>query len=103
MNKQACMLIVYLMNNTKHGLTIEQLSKEFNVSERTLRNYWNEAQSFLVTNQLDQFFVFSSQKISFFGNNHKKSKIYNLLSQQSFYDYRLSVKERQQLLMLILF
>ena len=86
--------------DAEHGITLKELSKEMAVSERTIRNYWEEISYFLNKNALPDLMRF--HKGIFSASHHPLPALTHVLFAQNLQDYTLSADERQIFIMLLL-
>ncbi len=88
--------------DAKHGISIKELAQEMLVSERTIRNYWEEISYFLNKNSLYEMMQFYKGVFSFSSSYHSLHSIIHALLAQNLQDYTLSADERQIFVILLL-
>ncbi|MFR6310910.1 BglG family transcription antiterminator [Anaerofustis stercorihominis] len=101
MNHQICKLLKMIVDS-KGPLQLKNIADEFKLSERSIRNYYNEIEKFLSKNGLGDVLRFQNLSFRYIGDEKSIKKIYNLLFNLNFYEYYLSSKEREDLIILIL-
>ena len=101
MNHQICKLLKMIIDS-KGPLSLKNIANEFKLSERTIRNYYNEIEKFLLKNGLGDVCQFQNLYFKYISDEKNAKKIYNLLFNLNFYEYYLSSKEREDLIILIL-
>ena len=86
--------------DAEHGISIKELSKEMAVSERTVRNYWDEISYFFNKNSLNSTIEF--HKGIFSSSHYPLHTLIHALLAHNLQDYVLSAEERQILIILLL-
>lgn len=93
MNKRL-VSIIYELNNLEKIITINDLSKQFNVSSRTIRNDLNAINDILQENNYPLLELKSGGQVN---RNQSFSEILSLISDGDYYSYKLSKEERKRI------
>lgn len=100
MNKRTTGILLKIMEN-ENGASFTELTKEFNVSQRTIRNDINMINEFLTSNSLNELMVSQTGAITYSGDKNYASELI-LQSKQDFYTYKLDKDERKIMISLLL-
>lgn len=100
MNKRMIEILLKIMKN-ENDTSFFELTKQFNVSQRTIRNDINTINQFLISNKLQELSISQSGTIIYTGD---KSYAVELIfqSETNFYTYKLDKEERKIMISLLL-
>lgn len=100
MNKRTIEIILKIMKN-ENDTSFFELTKQFNVSQRTIRNDINTINQFLISNKLQELSISQSGTITYIGDkNYAMELIFQ--SETNFYTYKLDKEERKIMISLLL-
>lgn len=102
MNKQTFKLLQTILANEGKPLAIDKLAKLFNVSIRSVYNYWNEIVNYLLTVRPYPLIVFDNHEFYYNGSSEDLQFLKASMGSLSFYEYRLSAEERKNLILILL-
>lgn len=102
MNEKSYELLQHLLLHPEEPVSVHSLSETFQVSERTIKNYFSVIEDFLKNNQYEHLIENVGGKIQFIGTKEQAQEIIHSAIDTSFYDYKLSAQERQFIISLML-
>ena len=103
MNMRTYQVLKYLSDNNLTSYTVKDLSLKFEVSDRMVRNYLSYIEDFLIENNMQDLLYRNGDKISFAGTKEQGEELLNIIINGGFYEYKLTSKERQFIIKLLLF
>lgn len=102
MNKQIYALLKKIITTPERPLRLTEISEAFGVSKRTIYNYGEELFDYLTSLGVCETLLFDGKEFRFTGTSAQRSYIIASMNSLTFYEYRLSGRERQFILLCLL-
>ena len=102
MNDKIYEILYFLLTDGSAGISLEELSERYSVSVRTIRNYLGAIDDFLKQNDFQSILFRANGRVRCTGNRDIAEEVLKLAAGSSFYEYRLSAKERQFIISILL-
>lgn len=102
MNDKTYEILHLLLTNGSAGISLEELAQRYQVSVRSIRNYLGIIDDFFQQNGRKDIISRTNGKIAYLGTPQEAEKLLRLALDTSFYEYRLSSKERQFIISVLL-
>lgn len=97
--KERCTQILYKLISSPAYTKISELAEEFGVSQRTIRYDLDKIDYYLKHNGLPQLVRKPNSGIQFNGTSEQRNKVLKLISNISSYNYVLTPRERQNIIL----
>ncbi len=103
MNRNLYDFIQYISSRPGEPLRLSELAEQMNVSIRMIRNYCSGVEDFLGSQLFASLFQLSSSSILYTGSPKQTAALTSKTHNMDFYSYKLSQRERLQIISLLLF
>ena len=101
MKKRSTEILQKLLRNPNEEFSLQKLTSEYHISEKTLRNDIQEIEEFTIESGFKQVLSFDSQKLSLNGG-HDIRRLMDSIYTMNLYQYKMSPEERKIYIVIVL-
>lgn len=101
MKKRSTEILQKLLRNPNEEFSLQKLTSEYHISEKTLRNDIQEIEEFTIESGFKQILSFDSQKLSLNGG-HDIRRLMDSIYTMNLYQYKMSPEERKIYIVIVL-